>query len=82
MNKSLLIRIFLNYKTYMKDSEKCLQRIGKLKNIYELLFTNNKTLIDKAKIYKQSLLEYFFDINFLEREINIFLILFVYKTLK
>jgi hypothetical protein len=66
----------------MKDSEKCLQRIGKLKNIYELLFTNNKTLIDKAKIYKQSLLEYFFDINFLEREINIFLTLFVYKTRK
>jgi hypothetical protein len=66
----------------MKDSEKCLQRIGKLKNIYVLLFTNNKTLIDKAKIYKQSLLEYFFDINFLEREINIFLTLFVYKTRK
>ena len=82
MNKSLLIRIFLNYETCMKDSEKCLQRIGKLKNIYELLFTNNKTLIDKAKNYKQSLLEYFFDINFLEREINIFLTLFVYKTRK
>ena len=64
MNKLLLIRIFLNYETCMKDSEKCLQRIGKLKNIYELLFTNNKTLIDKAKNYKQSILEYFFDINF------------------
>ena len=82
MNKLLLIRIFLNYKTYMKNSEKCLKRIGKLKNIYELLFTNNKTLIDKAKNYKQSILEYFFDINFLEREINIFLTLFEYKTSK
>ena len=72
----------LNYETCMKDSEKILQRIGRLKNTYEHLFTNNKKLIDKTKNYKQSILEYFLDFNFLEREINIFLTLFEYKTRK